>query len=221
MTSQFAFAQAGGAAGGLRFEELRGVGDPLLLPWLDLFETAFPPPEKVLVSNHLKALRGEADEPGEHHLLAALVDGTFAGLARYQVLPAHGPAYLWYLATQPERRNQGIGAEMYREILAHIAGRPAGEPGVRAMLIEVEMPERASTEAERRLAERRITFYRRLGALQLEGIDYLQWVGPHQAPIPMHLLFHPLAPLDADSAFELGKELFGELLQQQSGLSLA
>lgn len=40
------------------------------------------------------------------------------------------------------------------------------------MVMEVEVPELATTPDERRLAERRITFCRRLGVRLLRGVDY-------------------------------------------------
>ena len=221
----------------IRFVELTSLQDDLLLPWLDLYESAFSAAERVLVSKHLLALKGasDADEPGEHHILAALADNaSFAGLARYQVVPDLGAAYLWYLATAPELRSQGVGTKFYQEIVRRVTG-----PAVRALVIEVEIPARASggegvaaaaenstvsaerALAERALAQRRITFYRRQGARLLEGIHYLQSVGRHQAPIPMHLMFHAFGALDAAQAFALARSLWGEQVRQVGELRLA
>jgi GNAT superfamily N-acetyltransferase len=219
----------------MRFVELTSLQDDLLLPWLDLYETAFPAAERVLVSKHLLALRGESDpdEPGEHRLLAALAgNATFAGLARYQVLPDLGVAYLWYLATAPEVRNQGVGTKFYQEIVRRARG-PAVQAAMQAMVIEVEIPaqpgggegasaaaENPAVEAERALAQRRIAFYRRQGARLLEGIHYLQTVGRHQAPVPMHVMFHAFAALDAGQAFALARSLWGEQVNQVGELRL-
>jgi GNAT superfamily N-acetyltransferase len=209
----------------IRFVELTSLQDDLLLPWLDLYETAFPAAERVLVSKHLLALKGasDADEPGEHHILAALAgNASFAGLARYQVPPDLGAAYLWYLATAPELRSQGVGTKFYQEIVRRVTG-----PALRALVIEVEIPARASggegeaAAAERALAQRRITFYRRQGARLLEGIHYLQSVGRHQAPIPMHLMFHAFGALDAAQAFALARSLWSEQVKQVGKLRLA
>jgi GNAT superfamily N-acetyltransferase len=217
----------------LRFLELTSLQDDLLLPWLDLYETAFPAAERVLVSKHLLALKGVPDVPGEHHMLAAL-DGnaSFAGLARYQVLPDLGAAYLWYLATAPELRNQGVGTKFYQEIVRRVTG-PAGWAGLRALVIEVEIPARAgegegvagaaensAVAAERALAQRRIAFYRRQGARLMEGIHYLQSVGRHQAPIPMHIMFHAFGALDAAQAFALARSLWGDQVSQVGKLRL-
>jgi ribosomal protein S18 acetylase RimI-like enzyme len=197
------------------FVDLRGLDDELLLPWLDLYETAFPAAEKVLVSNHLAALQGRPEEPGEHHLMAALSGGQFAGLARYHVLPEIATSYLWYLATRPELRSRGIGAELYGEIV-----RRAQASGMRTLMLEVEIPEEMVSPEMRILAERRIGFYRRQGARLLTGIHYLQFLSTYHQPVPMHLLFHPITPLTATEAFETGKALFEEWLEQTGELRL-
>ena len=234
----------------IRFVEITSLQDELLLPWLDLYETAFPAPERVLVSKHLLVLRGTPEEPGEHHLLAALSgNGSFAGLARYQVLPDLGVAYLWYLATTPTVRNQGVGAKFYQEIVRRVTG-----PAVRALVIDVEIPaqpgedegrpaaaenpavaaedlvlaadepavaaEESAVAAESTLARRRIGFYRRQGFRLLEGIHYLQSVGAHQTPMPMHIMFHALGALDAGQAFALARGLLGDDVSQVGELRL-
>jgi ribosomal protein S18 acetylase RimI-like enzyme len=94
------------------------------------------------------------------------------GLAHVQAFVAQRVAYLWYLAVAPNRRGAGAGSEIYRAVLERL---PAA---VEALLIEVEQPCLARGEQERRLAERRILFYERLGARLLQGIDYLQSSGP-------------------------------------------
>jgi len=199
----------------LHIVELTDPNDDLLLPWLDLYETAFPPAERMLVSFYLRLLRDkQAGGRPEHHLLAVQRAGVFVGLAHYVGLAACNLAWLWMFAVTPEARNHGIGAAIYGEI---VRGLPAGTV---AMLIEVERPDLAQTEADRQLAERRITFYRRQGARLLEGVHYVQAVGPHQAPLPMHVMLHPLHPLDAEMAFRCAQAALGDAIAQTGDLSL-
>jgi ribosomal protein S18 acetylase RimI-like enzyme len=175
----------------LNIVEITSLEDDLLLPWLDLFETAFPPHEKVLVSNHLQAIKMQArGEDIQEHFLAALDDHhALTGMARYQLFPETRAAFLWYLATTLAARNLGLGGKIYDHILSII------DPSqYQVMFLEVEMPEEAENEALRLLAKRRIGFYRRHGAVQLNGIHYLQTVGPHQPQTPMHILVHPFQP---------------------------
>jgi GNAT superfamily N-acetyltransferase len=178
--------------------------DPLLLPWLDLYETAFPPEERMLVSDHLRILQDRAaGVPTDEHLLAAVgADGAFQGLARWQLDRSRRAAWLWYMATPPEVRGRGIGSALYR----HVADS-ARAAGADCLLLEVEMPAHA---ADARLAERRIGFYRRLGARLLTGIHYVQSVGPHQPSVEMHLMAHPFAALTPAQAFERAAAALGD-----------
>ncbi len=184
----------------LHISEITDLDDDLLLPWLDLYETAFPPAERMLVSFYVRLLK---ERWPNHHLLAIQRGGVFVGLAHYVLIPQHKLAWLWMFAVTPEARNHGVGTAIYGEIVRRL---PAGTV---AMLIEVERPDLASTEAERALAERRIAFYRRQGARLLEGVHYIQSVGPHQPPLPMHVMIHPFEPLDAEAAFGLACAVFG------------
>lgn len=204
-------------ANALSFHEITTVDDDLLPSWLELYETAFPPNERILVGSYLRLLRAKTrgEEAGRH--LVATVDeaGDLAGVLDYEVVPDLGAAFLWYIAIHPQRRNQGLGTLLYQEMLRQLA--PAG---LRALIFEVEMPEEAETEERRALAGRRIGFYRRLGAQLLLGIRYLQHVGPHQPPVPMHIMVHPLQPLEAAAAFELTQAAFGKAVTQIGPLRL-
>jgi GNAT superfamily N-acetyltransferase len=108
----------------LDIRDLEAVTDDLLLPWLDLFETAFPPPERVLVSAILGILRDKASGLAQsHHLLAALEPpGQFVGMAWYELWPKD-VALLGYIAVVAERRGQGIGTRFYREIVQRLSAR--------------------------------------------------------------------------------------------------
>jgi GNAT superfamily N-acetyltransferase len=199
----------------LHITEITDPDNALLLPWLDLYETAFPPPERMLVSFYLRLLREKRDGLHQHHhLLAAQREGVFVGLAHYVEAAEHHLAWLWMFAVSPETRNQGIGATIYADVVRRL---PAGTI---AVLIEVERPDLAHTEAERRFAERRIAFYRRQGAQLLGGVHYVQSVGPHQPPLPMCVMIHPLLPLDADAAFGLACAVLGDAITQTGALSL-
>ncbi len=187
------------------------LDDDLLLPWLDLYETAFPPAERMLVSFYLRLLK---EKWAGHHLLAVQREGVFVGLVHYVVIAEHHLAWLWMFAVTPQARNNGLGTAIYRQIVGRLPAETV------AMFLEVERPDLAPTEAERRLAERRIKFYRRQGAQLLAGVHYVQSVGPHQPPLPMHVMVHPLRPMDAATAFHLARAIFGDVITQSGELSL-
>lgn len=150
------------------------------------------------------------------HLLAAVNDQQqLIGIIHYVVVPESNVACLWYFAIQASLHSQGLGSKMFRKFCDHL------EPlNIQALLFEVEIPEQAESPEQRELAMRRIAFYRRLGASLLNGIDYLQNIGWHHPPTPMHLMVYPLRPLDAQQAFNLTQAVFQEYVQQIGPLAL-
>ncbi len=193
----------------LTFNAIANLHDELFVPWLDLYETAFPPEERLLASAFWKVLAAkEQGKPLTVELLAALDAGQrLVGMAFSELYPEARLAALWYVAVDPRQRSQGLGSQVYQEIVRRVR-----EAGCRAMLFEVEIPENAPAPEAKTLAERRIAFYRRNGARLLTGIHYLQSVGPHQPLTPMHLMIHPLEPLDPPAALALAQGLFGDLV---------
>jgi GNAT superfamily N-acetyltransferase len=176
---------------------ITSLQDDLLLPWLDLYESAFPLAERVPVSVLLRFLKERA---AHTHVLAALdEEDAFAGLAFY-TLPlesAGRAAFLWYLATLPQLRGQGLGAWIYRGILARLPR------AVKALFFDVEIPEQAATPEERQLARRRIRFYQRLGARLLNGIRYTMQAAPDRPQLDLRLMVHPRAEFSPRAAVEL------------------
>jgi GNAT superfamily N-acetyltransferase len=190
----------------LTFVEITSLNDDLLLPWLDLYETSFPASERILVSGILKMLKDNIRGlPVAEHLIAGLDgDGSLSGNSLFSAPQDGNVAVLWYMAVDPSRRSGGIGTRLYQDVLQRIA-----TPGRQALIYEVEI-----AHAGDELAERRIRFYQRQGAHLLKGIHYLQHIGSHQAPIPMHIMIHPLVALDARQAYDLAKGYFGDAVKQ-------
>ena len=201
----------------LRFVEITDINDDLLLPWLDLYETAFPPPERILISAHLRILKGKAAGEARHdHMLAALdAPGSLIGLLQYEILPEADAGFLWYLAVQAKERNRGLGTRMYRELWDRLDAETCS-----ALVFEVEIPEHVESQEDRHLAERRIAFYRRQGAKLLGGVRYIQSVGWHQPSVPMHVMVHPRERIDPQAAYDLAKAIFEDSITQVGRLSL-
>jgi hypothetical protein len=100
-----------------RLVELNNINDDLLLPWLDLYETAFPANERVLVSLLLGTLKArQRNEVGKEFLLAAVdQERTLTGMIQYEFNESLSTALLWYFAVKPEIRSKGMGSQMFRE----------------------------------------------------------------------------------------------------------
>jgi GNAT superfamily N-acetyltransferase len=144
----------------------------------------------VLVSTLLGVLKRRWLARMYQHLLSALdEEDRPVGMAMYSAPPEAPAANLWYLAVEPRARNNGIGVTIYREILRRIAA-----PVRQVLVYEVEIPDGQDT-----YAQHRIHFYQRQGAHQLKGIHYMQYVGWHQPPMPMHLMVHLLQPLEVQA----------------------
>lgn len=201
----------------LRFVEIDSLEHPLLVPWCDLYEQAFPAAERMLVADILRLVKRKAcGESADSHLIA-VTDGAgeFAALAHYDLRRELSTACLWYLAVLPKLRSRGFGSRTYRQIMRQV--KAAGAWGA---VFEVEIPEEAHSEEVRSWAVRRIGFYRRLGARLLAGISYTQSVGSHQTPIPMHLMVHAFEPLTAQEAYRRARRVCKDSLKRRRGEQL-
>ena len=195
--------------------EITDPADALLLPWFDLYETAFRPEERMLVSYHLHILRkrSRGESTNTRFLAAVNEEQRLVGMAQYLDVPKAEALYLWYLAVVPDLRGRGIGSMIYREVERHARGLHR-----RGIIIEVEMPERARDAEHRDACERRVRFYQHLGAQLLLGVHYLQSVGRHQPKLPMHVMIQPFEPMDAARAFDFAKAVLGSSMSQSGEL---
>lgn len=198
---------------GVIFREINHIDDDFLCPWLDLYETAFPPHERFLVSRILSSLKTNRDRHSDFEQLLAVLDptGKFIGMAMMAHLMELKIAALWYLAVCPEERNKGYGAKIYQKILHQLKTQP-----YKALLFDVEKPEVENTG----LAVRRIQFYRRQGARLMGGIRYRMSVGGHQPTTPFNIMIHLLQPTDAESAFWLVRSVYQDAVQQTGPIEL-
>ncbi len=197
----------------LTLRDITDLEDPDFSDWLDLYETAFPPGEKLLVSTLLKYLNriSSGEETALHMSVLQNTSTSFVGMMVYEARPENEIATLWYFAIKPSERNKGMGTVAYQELLKHL------DPAVyRALVFEVEIPSKENAEE----ATRRIAFYRRQGALMLEGIEYWQHIGWHHPPTLMHIMVHPIQPLDPEQAFALAQNVFGDAVQRRGELRL-
>ena len=194
----------------ISFYEIKDLDDDLLLPWLDLYEISFSPHEKILVSSFLRNLKQKEQNPEDQTCFLAALDELkeLVGMAYYELFSNPQAGLLWYLAISPSRRGSGFGAQFYQEI-----ARRVREAGCQMLVFEVEKPALMSTVEEQRIASRRIQFYQRQGARLLKGIDYVQMVGPHQPPTPMHLMVHLFTDLSVDEVTSRAAQIFGDQLQ--------
>ena len=199
----------------LKFVEISDIADDLLLPWLDLYETSFPPVERVLVSDHLRVLKNKAQGLSRDQYLMGGLDesGNLVAMMRFSLCIEERVALLWYIAVSPDARNLGFGARCYAEVK-----RIAIEFGARMVIFEVERPEDFADPSLREIAQRRIEFYRRQGAELMLGVSYIMSVGPHQPEIPMHIMVDAYETLSSNEIIEVAESIFGERLRRTGAI---
>jgi GNAT superfamily N-acetyltransferase len=160
-----------------------------------IYEGAFPEEERVSEEALLEAIRRRerADEESKFHFQVALEDGQVAGIAIFNYYPQTRMGFIPYLAVDPRRRNGGLGARLYRHLVATVASDGQAEGPALGVTFEVERPELGRDPASQELRQRRIGFYQRNGALIVPQIYF---VAPPMRPdlpeMPYVLMLHPL-----------------------------
>lgn len=198
------------ASTALRLHAIVSLHDDLLLPWLDLYETAFPQFERIPVSSILRGIRRhELGEPVRSEYLSALDDaGSMVGMAQWTWNPEFDTAYLGYFAILPEQRSRGIGSAFYHLLLDRISNH-----GALLLAFDVEQPERQLTSAACEQAARRIRFYQRQGAGLLKGLEFFYG----EPPMRQYVMAHAIIPQPLDDLLARVKGVvnsFGGWLEQ-------
>jgi ribosomal protein S18 acetylase RimI-like enzyme len=206
----------------LRYHVLEDLHDDYLEPFLNLYQQSFPVYEQVLVSSIIRTLKSkQRDGSAKRTLLCALddADGKLVGIGWYDVMSEPECAFLWYLAVDSQLRSQGVGSQFYREIVRRATEQ---QPGLQAVVYEVEIPELAHDTQEGDFAHRRIEFYRRFGAKLCCNVEYYQSVGNWQPKTKMYIMVHPLNPEKVQEAkiLQIIQAVFEDAIQPVENLIL-
>ena len=134
------------------------------------------PPAEIKPFSTIRAMH----ERGEYLGLGMLTaEGGILAYAFFVICRPDGQAVLLdYFAVDKDRRGEGIGSRMLREIIERFADIP--------VLLESEDPDHACDEADRKKREKRLSFYHRNNALDtgvrawVFDVDYR--VLPHMPP---------------------------------------
>jgi GNAT superfamily N-acetyltransferase len=126
----------------------------------------------------------------EYRVWVAKAGGLVRGFSILFVPAAGGFALLEYMAVTPDRRNHGLGAELFRRTVER-----AVTPEERPLPVLLEVDSDREDVSDRAIRTRRERFYRRLGCLRIAGLRYLMPLGGEGSPPEMDLLIYTAEPL--------------------------
>ena len=126
----------------------------------------------------------------EYRVWVAKAGGVVRGFSILFAPTAEGFALLEYMAVAPDRRNQGLGAGLFRRTVEH-----AVAPGGRKLPVLLEIDSDREASSDQAIRARRERFYRRLGCLRIAGLHYLMPLAGEGPPPEMDLLVYCAAPL--------------------------
>jgi GNAT superfamily N-acetyltransferase len=190
---------------GASLHEVKSGDEELVNIACQLFRSIFP--EDI---RHIAYLR--ACTVGRHpshprtldHVWLVKQDGEWVGLRIFSFIITRNFGYGAYVGFLQHARGKGLGSWLVGKVHEQLDmdAQSLGLPGSVGYVGEAERPIDCNTVEERRIAEQRLQFHRRAGALilpvpyiesvMIEGVDYLSPDDVRdEKPRPMHLLFNP------------------------------
>lgn len=138
----------------------------------------------------------------ENKILVMKDTGRVKGFSILFLPQSQSFGLLEYMAVSAEDRNRGLGAEIFRRSMEH-----ARHPDGRAVPILLEVDSDREASADQKLRTRRLEFYRRLGCLQIPGLDYILPLAGEGPPPKMVLMIYPAGKLQQIPKSDLEKWL--------------
>ncbi|MGB3238354.1 MAG: GNAT family N-acetyltransferase [Geitlerinemataceae cyanobacterium] len=126
---------------------------------IEIYEKAFPDRERVTISSLVDRIRSNT-----YQVFVKKEDNRVIFMAVLCKPILEEFVLLGYLATHPDFRNRGLGTLFVNDTLEKLRSRS------QYLLLEVEDPQ---IGFDTELKQRRVNFYRRLGAKQLKNVRYI------------------------------------------------
>jgi hypothetical protein len=144
----------------------------------------------------------------QYRVWVAKAGGLVRGFSILFVPAAGGFALLEYMAVAADRRNHGLGAELFRRTVER-----AVTPAERRLPVLLEVDSDREDASDRALRTRRERFYRRLGCLRIAGLRYLMPLAGEGPPPEMDLLVYAAEPLSPEARREVPRSQVKQWLE--------
>ncbi len=161
----------------MKFYTIREIDCPDFQAAIEIYQAAFPPSELIPIDVFARRV-----DRGTYQLWVCQQDNRIAFMAILCEPIADRFVLLGYIATHPDYRSQGIGSDFFSEILPKLQQRS------QSLLLEVENPNDGD---DLPLRQRRVNFYRRLGARELQNVRYILPALSGGEPTEMILMVAP------------------------------
>lgn len=176
--------------------------------WRNLYDAAFPANERETESKLAQLIAAG-------RMLYHKTTGQNGELLCFSMVSlAPDFSFLAYIATDPNQRSAGVGSKHMKRLLELLKTQ---YPGTKGLLLEIDAthPKKSTiSEDERKTRQRRLGFYRRLGAKKL--CTGLQFLGPSRKSggqdAELDLLIHSFTDEKLDCATK--KRLVSEIYQR-------
>jgi hypothetical protein len=173
-----------------KFEQLRSCDDPAFDDFYRIYAES--------ISHREQKSRDwicEMVQRSDYDIFLLRRNHQVIGFSMLFLPDSEGFGLLEYMAIATERRNQGLGGELFRRSMdSALRGVKRRVP----ILLEVDSDREESSDQE--LRTRRQQFYRRLGCLRLAGLHYILPLAGEGAAPEMDLMVYP-----ADHAGQITK----------------
>lgn len=184
----------------MNFEVVTSIDDPLFKKALEMYEDIFK--AEVREDRHVFIHSLTSDYIQKHYIfLVGLIDDTVVSLSTGHYEPTTNSAFIIYLMTHPEYRNQRVGAQTLEKIEKELHKHAQDAHGRDANMIMLESfgVEVYDDESKQEDAIMRKNFFNRHGYEIQQDFPYIQ-PNPQKSlpPTPIDLYIKQYLPLQKD-----------------------
>jgi hypothetical protein len=189
--------------------------------WWSIYLDAFPAEERMSEDFFIQTMVGQDEQNGVAQAIYAFTTDGLAdpsistsevvAISYHETYEESRFGWLYYIAVKSSQRGLGVGSEVYKWLADLIASS-----GCEFFFYEVELP----SGDPGAIPDRRIAWYKRQGAEQLDGIQYYQSTDISDAKVPMALLVHRFSGISVQDVYSRLREALGESLTKTGRLKL-